>query len=177
MNVPMYLRDEERELDRVLEEKEERWRREGLMGQQTSQQTALEIEARRQQAMRPDDYIKMQKLMMEQAQNTYITNNTNGLLGAIGGSPHNGPPYANIFSAKPQVMHPDPNTMPELQMPLDVAYNMWLVRFGDTWVKSEDVQDADGFRWPLVASRLRDMRLMEVTTVSNHHRLVPHVWT
>lgn len=47
MNVPMYLRDEERELDRVLEEKEERWRREGLMGQQTGQQTALEIEARR----------------------------------------------------------------------------------------------------------------------------------
>lgn len=85
--------------------------------------------------------------------------------------------HKNIVAARPQVMHPDPNTMPEMQMSLEVAYNMWLVRFGDIWVKSEDVQDADGFRWPLVASRLRDMRLMEVTTVSNHYRLVPHVWT
>lgn len=108
MNVPMYLRDEEREMDRLMEEKEERWRREGQ---------------------------------------------------------HTTPPP------------PDPNTIPEMQMSLEVAYNMWLVRFGDMWVKSEDVQDADGFRWPLAARRLRDMRLMEVTTVSNHYRLVPHVWT
>lgn len=140
MNVPMYLRDQERELDRVLAEKTYATKLRDLQNAGMSNQGVYGA----------------------------AVSGHNGLLGQSA---------QNIFSAKPQVMHPDPNTMPELQMPLDVAYNMWLVRFGDTWVKSEDVQDADGFRWPLVASRLRDMRLMEVTTVSNHHRLVPHVWT
>ncbi len=196
MNVPMYLRDEEREMDRLMEEKEERWRREGLLGPQPGRQTALEIEARRQQQYgqlqtilqeKQDEALK-QKIMQQQLhsaamanQGSYILNHTSGgLIGQI----YNGPPgqlgtsgLSGKIGQHKTPPPPDPNTMPEMQMSLEVAYNMWLVRFGDIWVKSEDVQDADGFRWPLVASRLRDMRLMEVTTVSNHYRLVPHVWT
>lgn len=175
MNVPMYLRDEEREMDRLMEEKEERWRREGLMGQQALQKQpstllgTLEQIAKMQKILQEENDEKAwQEAMRGQGIYGAAISGTTGLLGQqLGGK-------IGVHTPPPP---PDPNTMPELQMPLDVAYNMWLVRFGDMWVKSEDVQDADGFRWPLVASRLRDMRLMEVTTVSNHYRLVPHVWT
>ena len=192
MNVPMYLRDEEREMDRLMEEKEERWRREGLMGQQTGQQTALEIEARRQQALQkqpstllgtPDQIAKMQKILQEKNDEKAWQEAMRGqgiYSSAISGN-HTvaglGLSLSGKIGVQTPLPPPDPNNIPEMQMSLEVAYNMWLVRFGDMWVKSEDVQDADGFRWPLVASRLRDMRLLEVTTVSNHYRLVPHVWT
>jgi hypothetical protein len=66
--------------------------------------------------------------------------------------------------------------MPELQMPSETAYNMWLVRFGDMWVKGADVRDADGFRWENIAARLKAVMLMEYLTTTGHYRLVPHVW-
>lgn len=119
MNVPMYDREKERELDKTLAEKEARWERAGLLTRQPNQ---------------------------------------------------------NIFASTPKSVYADPNTVPELQMSLEVAYNMWLVRFGAMWVKTEDVQDADGFRWPQIATRLRDMRLVEHLTNTGHYRLVPHVW-
>ena len=137
---------------------------------------AREIEAQLQRAQERAQEKKYGAMKHQMMQNAGMSNQ--GVYGAAV-SGHNsllGQSAQNIFAAKP-TPPPDPNTMPEMQMSLEVAYNMWLVRFGDMWVKSEDVQDADGFRWPLVASRLRDMRLMEVTTVSNHYRLVPHVWT
>lgn len=160
MNVPMYLRDEERELDRVLEEKEERWRREEPERMQEKKYEAMKQQMMQNAGMTNHGVygaaVSGHSMLLRQL-------GTSGLTGKIG--------------QHTQPLSLDPNTMPEMQMSLEVAYNMWLVRFGDMWVKSEDVQDADGFRWPLVASRLRDMRLMEVTTVSNHYRLVPHVWT
>lgn len=130
---------------------------------------AREIEAQLQRAQE-----RMQEKKYEYMKNKMMQNATHHspYINAIGGLANLGQ-QAKMAPTPP----PDPNTMPEMQMPLEVAYNMWLVRFGDMWVKSEDVQDADGFRWPLVASRLRDTRLMEVTTVSNHYRLVPHIWT
>lgn len=134
--------------------------------------TAQEIEARR-----VGQYEKLQKILQEKQDEAAFRQamQNQGMLG----NPYNGPlgqPHQNIFAARPQVVHPDPNTMPELQMSLEVAYNMWLVRFGDMWVKAEEVQDADGFRWPQIAVRLRDMRLMESLTNTGHYRLVPHVW-
>lgn len=139
--------------------------------------TAKEIEAQLQRAQENVYAKKIADMKNQMLQNAGLSNQGVYAAAISGHNSFLGQQASNIFAARPQVLHPDPHTIPEMQMSLEVAYNMWLVRFGDMWVKSEDVQDADGFRWPLVASRLRDMRLMEVTTVSNHYRLVPHVWT
>lgn len=133
--------------------------------------TALESEARR-----GGQYEKLQKTLQEKNdEKAWQHAMQNQGIGAVA-SGLRGLPHQNIFAARPQQMYPNPNTVPELQMSLEVAYNMWLVRFGDMWVKAEDVQDADGFRWEQIAVRLRDLRLMEHLSNTGHHRLVPHVW-
>lgn len=72
---------------------------------------------------------------------------------------------------------PDPNTMPELSMSLEMAHGMWAAKWGWDWIPATTLQDADGLNWYRLAHRLMRMALIENYPDTDAYKLVPKTWT
>ena len=71
---------------------------------------------------------------------------------------------------------PDPNTMPELSMSLEMAHGMWAAKWGWDWIPATTLQDADGLNWYRLAHRLMRMALIENYPDTDAYKLVPKTW-
>jgi hypothetical protein len=83
----------------------------------------------------------------------------------------------NLNSAFTKASPPDPNTMPELSMSLEMAHGMWAAKWGWDWVALEALQDTAGLNWGRLADRLQRMSLLENFPDTGAYKLVPKTWT
>lgn len=72
---------------------------------------------------------------------------------------------------------PDPNTLAELSMTLEMAHGMWAAKWGWDWIPATALQDADGLNWYRLAHRLLRMTLVETYPATDAYKLVPKTWT
>jgi hypothetical protein len=82
----------------------------------------------------------------------------------------------NISSSFTVTPPPDPNTMPEMSMTLEMAHGMWAAKWGWDWIPATSLQDADGLNWYRLANRLQRAMLAESYLDVDAYKLVPKTW-